>query len=71
MPGADRGEGFQNTNLQLFSEYDVTPDAVPTNKGFVINFKASIAADQAKHCCEDERSLAPAAARRALVRFKL
>ena len=49
MPGADPGGGFQNTNLRLFSDYDVAPDAVPTNRGFVINFKAAIAADQAKH----------------------
>jgi phospholipase C len=49
MPGADPGEGFQNTNLQLYSEYDVAPGAVPTNQGFVINFKAAIAADEAKN----------------------
>ena len=49
MPGADPGEGFQNTNYQLFSTDDPAPGAVPDNKGFVINFKAAIASDLAKH----------------------
>ncbi len=49
MPGADPGEGFYNTNYQLFSTDDPAPGAVPTNKGFVVNFKASIASDLAKH----------------------
>jgi phospholipase C len=47
MPGADPGEGFQNTNYQLFSTDDPAPGAVPTNQGFVINFKAAIQSDQA------------------------
>lgn len=49
MPGADPGEGFHNTNLQLFSTDSPAAGAVPTNQGFVINFKAAIASDQAKH----------------------
>ncbi len=49
MPGADPGEGFYNTNYQLFSTDDPAPGAVPTNQGFVINFKAAIASDLAKH----------------------
>jgi len=49
MPGADPGEGFFNTNFQLFSTDDPAAGAIPTNKGFVINFKAAIASDQAKH----------------------
>jgi phospholipase C len=49
MPGADPGEGFQNTNYQLFSTDNPERDAVPTNKGFVINFKSAIASDLAKH----------------------
>ena len=49
MPGADPGEGFYNTNNQLFSTDDPAPGAIPTNKGFVMNFKAAIASDQAKH----------------------
>src|SRR5262249_29764574 len=49
MPGADPGEGFQNTNLQLFGTDDPTPNAKPTNKGFVVNFKAAIASDFARH----------------------
>src|ERR1700753_2602466 len=48
MPGADPGEGFSNTNLQLFSEYDVPAGAEARNKGFVVNFKAAIASDEAK-----------------------
>ena len=39
MPGADPGEGFHNTNFQLFSTDDPAPGAVPTNRGFVVNFK--------------------------------
>jgi len=49
MPGADPGEGFFNTNYQLFSTDQPTPDQTPTNQGFVINFKAVIASDQSRH----------------------
>src|SRR5260370_14198750 len=49
MPGADPGEGFHNTNFQLFSTDDPSPGAIPRNKVFVINFKAAIASDQSKH----------------------
>jgi phospholipase C len=49
MPGADPGEGFFNTNYQLFSTDQPTPNETPTNRGFVINFKAAIASDLAKH----------------------
>lgn len=49
MPGADPGEGFHNTNFQLFSTDTPAHGAVPANKGFVINFKAAIASDLAKH----------------------
>ncbi len=49
MPGADPGEGFYNTNYQLFETDDPAEGAVPTNKGFVINFKAAIASDLARH----------------------
>jgi phospholipase C len=49
MPGADPGEGFYNTNIQLFSTEDPVPGAVPANSGFVINFKNAIASDLAKH----------------------
>jgi hypothetical protein len=48
MPGADPGEGFFNTNYQLFSTDDPAPGAVPTNRGFVVNFKAAIQSDLAK-----------------------
>jgi phospholipase C len=49
MPGGDPGEGFHNTNYQLFSTDAPAPGTVATNRGFVINFKASIASDIAKH----------------------
>jgi phospholipase C len=49
MPGADPGEGFLNTNYQLFSTDDPLPGAVPANMGFVINFKSAIASDLARH----------------------
>src|SRR5262249_8781516 len=48
MPGADPGEGFQHTNYQLFSTDDPQKGQVPTNRGFVIDFKAAIASDLAK-----------------------
>lgn len=49
MPGADPGEGLQNTNYQLFSGFDPKPGATPKNDGFVVNFKAAIASDLAHH----------------------
>ncbi len=49
MPGADPGEGFLNTNYQLFSTDDPVSGAVPDNMGFVTNFKSAIASDLAGH----------------------
>ncbi|MBN3762262.1 alkaline phosphatase family protein [Burkholderia sp. Ac-20365] len=49
MPGADPGEGFLNTTYQLYSTDEPSPGEVPTNKGFVLNFKSAIASDLAKH----------------------
>ena len=49
MPGADPGEGFQNTNYQLYSSDDPQPGAMPDNKGFILNFQSAIASDLAKH----------------------
>lgn len=48
MPGADPGEGFGNTNGQLFSTDTPAQGEIPTNRGFVINFKRAIASDLAK-----------------------
>ncbi|HEY1889527.1 MAG TPA: alkaline phosphatase family protein [Steroidobacteraceae bacterium] len=48
MPGADPGEGFLNTNYQLFSTDDPAAGAAPDNMGFVVNFKSAIASDLAK-----------------------
>ena len=49
MPGADPGEGFQNTSYQLYSNDTPAPGDVPTNRGFVLNFKSAISSDLAKH----------------------
>lgn len=49
MPGADPGEGFLNTNFQLFSTDDPAPGQQPTNDGFVLSFKAAIASDHSRH----------------------
>ena len=49
MPGADPGEGFLNTNIQLYSTENPAPGAAPTNRGFVQNFKSAVASDLAKH----------------------
>lgn len=49
MPGADPGEGFYNTNYQLFCTDDPAPNQTPSNRGFVINFKAAIASDHSRH----------------------
>jgi phospholipase C len=49
MPGADPGEGFYNTNLQLFGTQHPAPTDKPNNQGFIINFKTAIASDQANH----------------------
>ncbi|HYX42351.1 MAG TPA: alkaline phosphatase family protein, partial [Pyrinomonadaceae bacterium] len=38
MPKADAGEGFLNTNSQLFGTTQPQPTATPTNQGFVTNF---------------------------------
>jgi phospholipase C len=49
MPGADPGEGFQNTNIQLFSTENPSDEMAATNAGFVVNFQNAIAYDQSKH----------------------
>ncbi|HUA23924.1 MAG TPA: alkaline phosphatase family protein [Steroidobacteraceae bacterium] len=49
MPGADPGEGFLNTNSQLFSTDEPAAGTTPTNQGFVTNFKAAVASDLARH----------------------
>jgi len=44
MPGADPGEGYLNTNWQLFgSEQQPNPLAPATNQGFVTNFASTLA----------------------------
>ena len=48
MPGADPGEGYQHTNYQLFQTDDPVKGTPPTNRGFVIDFKAAIASDLAR-----------------------
>jgi phospholipase C len=44
MPGADPGEGYLNTNYQLFgSEQQPNPLVAATNQGFVTNFASTLA----------------------------
>ncbi len=49
MPGADPGEGFHNTNIQLFGTENPPDGAAANNSGFVINFENAIAYDQAHY----------------------
>src|SRR5436853_3995964 len=49
MPGADPGEGFHNTNYQLFGTDDPAPGQAATNEGFVVNFHSAINYDLAHH----------------------
>ncbi len=46
MPGADPGEGYANTNSQLFGSGRAPSPPVATNGGFVSNFAAAISFDQ-------------------------
>ncbi|CAN7670698.1 phosphoesterase [Trinickia sp. LjRoot230] len=48
-PGADPGEGFYNTNMQLYSTLHPAADAKPNNNGFIANFKSAIDYDLAHH----------------------
>jgi phospholipase C len=45
MPGADPGEGYANTNAQLFGSGQAPVPPVATNTGFVSNYAASITWD--------------------------
>ena len=54
MPGADPGEGYANTNSQLFGTGKAPTPPVATNGGFVTNFAAAITydqQDQRAQCC--------------------
>ena len=46
MPGADPGEGYANTNSQLFGTGSAPVPPAATNGGFVTNFAAAISYDQ-------------------------
>ena len=46
MPGADPGEGYANTNAQLFNAGKPPSPPVATNSGFITNFAAAISYDQ-------------------------
>ncbi len=48
MPGADPGEGYQATNLQLFGADNAPTPAVATNQGFVTNFAYTLGWEQKK-----------------------
>src|SRR5580693_6798013 len=45
QPGADPGEGYANTNSQLFGKGSAPVPPVATMDGFVTNFSATIAWD--------------------------
>ena len=45
MPGADPGEGYANTNSQLFGTGKAPTPPIATNSGFVTNYAPSIAYD--------------------------
>jgi phospholipase C len=45
MPGADPGEGFQATNIQLFSASSPANTAPATCAGFVVNYASALASD--------------------------
>jgi phospholipase C len=49
MPGADPGEGYHNTNIQLFGTENPPAEMPAVNQGFVINFQNAIAYDQSRH----------------------
>jgi phospholipase C len=49
MPGADPGEGYANTNAQLFGSTTAPSPPVAQNTGFVTNFAAAIAYDTANN----------------------
>jgi phospholipase C len=46
MPGANPGEGYANTNSQLFGTATAPSPPTATNNGFVTNFAAAIAYNQ-------------------------
>jgi len=49
MPGADPGEGYANTNAQLFGTGKAPAPPVATMSGFVTNFAAAITFDEQNH----------------------
>src|SRR5579872_1461832 len=49
MPGADPGEGYQNTNYQLFCTDKPNANDPPSMMGFVVNFNSAIATVLSKH----------------------
>jgi len=49
LPGADPGEGYINTNQQLFGTTTAPSPPAAANTGFVTNFASAIAYDQANN----------------------
>jgi phospholipase C len=49
MPGADPGEGYQQTNMQLFGALSAPSAPVATNAGFVKDFDSTISWDKNNH----------------------
>jgi phospholipase C len=54
MPGADPGEGYANTNSQLFGQGSPPTPPIATNTGYVTNFAAAIQWDG-----ENKRTVLP------------
>lgn len=59
-PGADPGEGFYNTNMQLFSATHPASSDKASNRGFVVNFKSAIDYDLAHHYSDSLPGTQPA-----------
>jgi phospholipase C len=49
MPGADPGEGYGNTNTQLYGRGEPPSPAVVTSSGFVTNFAAAMTFDESQN----------------------
>jgi phospholipase C len=58
MPGADPGEGYVNTNQQLFGTTTAPNPPAATNTGFVTNYASAIAYDQANNYGIDSGTVA-------------
>jgi phospholipase C len=53
MPKADPGEGFYNTNVQLFGDGEASSPAGPANQGFVKDWISTIQYDGTRNATQD------------------